>query len=160
MTLEPTSTIQEARDFVRENFAKGSTCPCCGQRVQKYRYPLFASSAYALIRLYRINKAVGGPAHISQFAEQSDENIRAPHFAELRFWGLVKPAENVPSDKKASGFWEITELGIKFVEGLATVPKYVNVFNNKFLGHEGAEVGIRQCLGNKFDYEALMKGTL
>lgn len=47
-------TIAEAKQYLNDNFENGVECPCCGQNVKKYKYNLFATSALALIDLYKL----------------------------------------------------------------------------------------------------------
>lgn len=150
-------THKEAKEHLRENFKKGCNCPTCGQRVQLYNYRLFASSAYALIRLHKLG---GEWHHIKDFAEATDTTPRASHFAELRFWGMVEPMPmNEDPKKKASGNWRITEKGRNFVRNRLNVKSRILVFNNKFVGYaENAEnITIREALGNAFNYEELFQ---
>lgn len=156
MALPEFKTHKEAKQYLRANFEKGCKCPTCGQRVQLYNYKLFASSAFALIRLSRLSDDW---QHIKDFAEATDKTPRAPHFAELRFWGMVEPMPtNEDPKKKASGFWRITPKGRLFVAGLSEVQSRILVYNNNFVGFAAnAElITIKQALGNEFNYEELM----
>ena len=151
-------TIQQAKDFLAENFDEGEDCPCCGQMVKRYKYNLFATSAMALIDLYKLEKETGVFFHhISKFAEARKGRARASHFAELRFWGLAHPMDKKTATENSSGMWRMTDLGRAFVERRTGVPKSVMVFNNKFQGLTGEIINIKQALGNKFDYEEVMK---
>lgn len=155
MNIPDFDTLDEAKAFLRDNWDKGTNCPCCGQRVQRYNYKLFASSAFALIRLYRLGE---GEHHIKQFAEATANTPRAPHFAELRFWHMVEASTNDDPTKKASGYWKITDAGKQFVEGTLRVKSRILMYNNKFVGFapNSEIISIREALGNKFDYEELM----
>lgn len=159
MSLPEFKTHQEAKQYLRANFKKGCKCPTCGQRVQLYNYKLFASSAFALIRL---SKLKGEWHHIKDFAEATATTPRAPHFAELRFWGMVEPMPlNEDPKKKSSGFWRITDKGRMFVSGMLEVQSRILVYNNNFVGFASNSelITIKQALGNQFDYEELMKTT-
>jgi len=151
-TLE---TLREAKAFLKEYWKDGVACPCCGQHVQLYNYKLFATSAHALIVLSKLGDEYH---HISKYAEAGEGRIRAPHFAELRFWGMIEKKPNNDSTKKASGFWRITDKGREFVAGEIEVPSRILIFNNKFQGYaENSEnINIRQALDNRFDYADLM----
>lgn len=154
-------TIDDAKQYLRENWKKGCNCPACGQRVQLYDYKLYATSASALVRLHRLGE---GYHHVSKYAEAGDTYPRAPHFAELRFWGLIEP---MPKDedntkKKSSGFWRITSKGTQFVLQEIKLHSRILVYNNKFQGYseKSTPITIRQAFDNEFDYEELMKGVL
>lgn len=149
--------LKDARKYLKENFDDGSDCPCCGQFVKKYRYNLFATSAVALIDLYKLTKKYGHNFyHVKEFAEARQGKARASHFAELRYWRLVIPMNSKTAITNSSGMWQITNEGIKFVRNQYYVPKCVLVFNNKFRGFEGEKIDIREALGNKFNYSELM----
>lgn len=153
-------TLAEVKIHLRKNWEKGTKCPACGQHVQVYRYKLFMTSAVALIQLYILS--IKNPTteyfHVSKFAEANTTKIRSPHFAELRFWNLVRPMDSKTGTHNASGFWKITEKGKTFVRGRESVAKYIKIYNNKFVGFEGDQVTIKDCLGNKFDYSEVMFG--
>lgn len=149
-------TIQDAKDYLRAKWEKGTPCPACGQRVQLYDYKLYATSARALIELYKLGD---GYHHVSDFAEADGDRPRAPHFAELRFWQLITAkSTNENPKKKSSGFWAISERGKAFVKGEITLPSRILIFNNKFQGFsdKSEEITIGNALGNEFDYEDLM----
>lgn len=153
-------TIDEAKKFLRANFEEGTECPCCGQRVQLYKYKMFATSALALLYLYRLDKKypAEGMFHVSKYAEAiKNEKIRSPHFAELRFWGLIYGLDHKTKEANSSGYWGITKKGREFVEDKISVPQYVRIFNNKCVRLEGSDITIKDALTNKFDYEELMK---
>jgi len=155
---KPNYTISEVKKFIRQHFDKGEglDCPCCGQFVKKYKYKLFATSARALIDLYKLTeKTKEEYHHIRKFAEARGEMGRASHFAELRFWGMVEPMDSKTAVTNASGMWKITQRGIDFVHNFTKVQKYVFVFNNKHLGFEGEYINIYDALENKFNYTEL-----
>ncbi len=150
-------TVSEAKQYLKDNYQKGTVCPCCGQHVQLYRYSMFATSARALIALYKLDQNSGRIYfHVRDFAEQGSENRRAPHFTELRFWGLVEPMANTDTDKKASGYWRITDKGRDFVEGNVYVRSHILIYNGKFRGFDGDEINIQDALNKKFSYAELM----
>lgn len=153
-------TIADAKQYLRENWNKGCNCPACGQRVQLYDYKLYATSAAALVRLYRLG---GEFHHVSKYAEAGDGYPRAPHFAELRFWGLIEamPKSEDNTKKKSSGFWKITDKGRQFVEGEIQLHSRILVYNNKFQGYSSKSepITIRKAFDNEFDYDELMKGA-
>jgi hypothetical protein len=156
-------TMDEAKISLRENWDKGIDCPCCGQRVQRYNYSLYATSALALIRLYRLtqNDRNQDWFHVNEYAEAMDGKARASHFTELRYWGLIekRPFNENPA-KKSSGFWRITSKGVLFVLGHQALRSRFFIYNNRFLGfdEDSDMITIRDALGTKFDYQTLMGG--
>lgn len=68
----------------------------------------------------------------------------------------------MPNDdpkKKASGFWRITDKGKQFADGIIKVQSRILVYNNTFQGFSDKSelIGIKEALGNKFDYSELME---
>lgn len=153
------TTLTEAKQHLREEWKKGTNCPCCGQRVQLYDYKLYSTSASALVRLFKLGQ---GYHHVSKYAEAGNGYPRAPHFAELRFWDLIAdmPKSDNDTKKKSSGFWRITSKGIQFVLKEIEVPSRILVYNNKFQGYseKSTSINIKQAFDNEFDYEELMGG--
>lgn len=149
-------TIDEAKQFLRDNLHAGAKCPCCGQQVKCYKYKLYGTAARALIDLYKLGN---GYHHVSQYAEAGAGRLRAPHFAELRFWGLIerRPLNDNPK-KRSSGYWRITKKGKLFVRGEITVNSRILVYNGKFQGFapDSVLINIKDALGNDFDYRELM----
>lgn len=143
-------TIQEAKQYLRQTFEKGSTCPCCGQGVKLYHRPIYFNQAFSLINLYKLGP---GYFHISAF---STGRTGGGDFAKLRFWGLIAEQPNTDDGKRTSGMWEITEKGINWVLGETTVQKYVDIYNQKPISFSSDQISIREALGNDFNYDELM----
>jgi hypothetical protein len=162
--MKPT-TIAEAKQYLRDNWEKGCECPACGQRVQRYDYKLFATSAYALVLLYRLDKQRPNEKwfHVSEYAEANEGKIRAPHFAELRFWNLIeKRPYNDDPKKKSSGYWCITDRGRQFAERKLKVQSRILVFNNKFQGYSDKSelIDIKEAFGNVVNYQEIMNPNI
>ena len=76
----------------------------------------------------------------------------------MAYWNLAHTRKDETKEKKTSGFWKPTKLGIDFVMNKAKIPKYVHVYNAKVVKTDETEkVSIVDCFGNKFNYEELMK---
>lgn len=146
-------TIQEAKDFLRENIEKGEDCPCCGQLVKLYKRKLTSGMARALINLYRESKQdTLEYVHISRLGR-----LNGGEFAQLKRWGLIIDKDNDdPELKRTSGFWAITGEGIDFVERRSEVPKYVFTYNMITVTNSRVSTTIEQALGTKFNYAELM----
>ena len=56
-------TIREAQNKLFEKIGEGSICPCCNQRVQRYKRPLIGVAARDLVWLYN-NTEVDEYIHI------------------------------------------------------------------------------------------------
>ena len=149
-------TIQEAKTHLRENFDKGTGCPCCGQFVKRYRRSIYGTMARMLIAFYRLKHP--GFMHVNDVIRLTGlADYRCGDWAKLVYWGLIEEkSKGKNEDKRTSGYWRITDRGKEFVEGALTVPKYIYLYNQKYMGNDGPEVHIRDCIGKKFSYEELM----
>ena len=130
---------------------EAQTCPCCDQMVKIYRRKVSGVAARDLIKFSRTS-ADGEYRHISKIQLASGGG----DFAKLQLWGLVEEELNFDTGKRTSGMWCITKKGRDFVAGNVHVPKYILIYNGKFLGFDGDQVTIEECLGNNFNYSELM----
>lgn len=148
--LNNNNTIEDAKNYLRQNFKEGVICPCCTQLVKLYSYKINSGMILVLISMYKSNKEWVHPL--------KDLKTNNGDYAKLRFWGLLQSSSDEPEeDKKSSGFWKITDKGKKFVENSITIKEKAYLFNNKCYGFTGEEINIVQALGNKFSYSELMQ---
>ncbi len=157
-------TIQEAKQFIRDNFEEGCECPACGQLVKRYSRTITSSMSYALGLIYKFFQRNPRDewVHVEDYLKDQDipSSIRAD-YSKLRYWELLKHNNEKREDgSKRSGFWKMTPKGRQFIRGEISVPKYALVFNNHFLGLEGDLINIHDTVKNKFDYGKLMGGLL
>ena len=161
-------TIAEAKQFLRENWKKGTVCPCCNQRVKLYLRKLNSGMALFLIGLYRLSKKNaylpdGKPAWFTnkEVMKEMGINTSSLDYSVLRHWELIKKKEaNEDGVKRQSGYWQLTLAGLSFVQGHFSVKEKVNVYNNKRYGFSGNLITIKQALGSKFNYTELMEEQL
>jgi hypothetical protein len=107
--------------------------------------------------LSRIAQPAPKPAHLFFHVREFDREDGRGEVSKLACWGLVREVENIDTKKRASGLWMITPFGSQFVRKQVLVPKYILLrWGTDLLGFAGPEVGILDCLGDKFDYTALM----
>lgn len=150
-TFSNTDTLGEARAWLGEQLkGKGARCPCCTQMAKVYPRPIYAAQAAALITAYQTFGRAPG--------KWSDLNLPGGDYAKLRFWGLIVDMRAVRGDGGPAGWWQITDLGEKWVRGVVTVPRFARIYDNHNLGldPESGEVSIREALGDAFNYETLM----
>lgn len=150
--MHPKNTIQHAKDWLRKRLDDGAECPVCHQHVQMYKRKLNSGMARSLIEMYKI----GGTDWVHLPTQM--KSLRSREEGKLRYWGLVEEEKDRREDGGRAGWWRVTEEGKAFVIDLSSVPKYAKVYNGKCYGLEGEPVTIRQCLGDKFNYDALMRG--
>lgn len=148
-------TLQEAKQYLRENWKEGVDCPCCTQFVKFYKRKINSGMTRNLISMYNTLPR-GEFFHVqNMFTEKKEHNGR--NWTLFKYWSIVE--ENLNDSKigaKTSGEWRITEKGILFVENKLQVPKFIKLYNNQSYGFEGEQVGIKECLGEKFSYDELM----
>jgi hypothetical protein len=151
--------LNEAKALVNKYLEDGIKCPCCGQLCKMYKRTLNAQMARALIWLVFKFEKEKRWYNINEFPL-----IQGRHgggdFAKLSFWDLIneKKKDNTDGDKRTSGFWMPSQLGISFVNQESRVPRQVYLFDNKVYGWSYDTITIRDALGNKFSYHELMAG--
>ncbi len=153
-------TLEEAKQFLRENIDKGADCPCCMRLVKRYKYSLNSGSCRSLIILYRANKQSDGDwVHIQKYFASFGLNANGMNYILLKWWGLIEQQlKNDDKTKRASGYWRITDKGKLFVECGISLPKYVLIYDNRIFGKSKHLVDIKEVVNKKFDYEELMRG--
>ena len=152
-------TLEEARTYLRKNLDSGAQCPCCRQFAKMYRRTITSSMAYTLILVKReFDNGVGSNPVTWVHVKNLLSNLQIPasmkdggDFAKLEYWGLIEPH---PED---AGMYRLTPDGDMFVHNRHSVKKYVKIYDGKAWGFDGDYVNIKDCLKNKFDYDALME---
>ena len=149
-------TIKEAKQFLTERYEEGVTCPCCKQHVKLYKRKLYSTQMHSLIRLVRFDQRVPGYYHITKISATG----HGGDFSKLEPFGLVVQQVNEDTKKKTSGMWRPTKTGIDFVYGRVKLPAFAKIYNGKVREFATEMVDIRQALGEKFDYNELMNGSI
>lgn len=135
----------------------GTRCPCCERFIKLYRRPLNASMARYLI--FMVKKS--GPTNIWLHVETDFRDVSIPSrgdYAKLRYWGLIEPKPG-KSDRggRTNGYWRLTDKGRAFVNDEIAVPAKIHLLNNKVVGWSDDTITIKEALGEKFDYDELMR---
>lgn len=152
-TTTPTAgtPLAEVQDWIRQRLDDGVRCVACDQFAKVYPRNIYATLAKHLIAMWQ----KGGPER--RFLSLSkDLNQGGGDMGKMRYWGLVEEEKTVFPDTGEQGYWRLTDLGVKFVRGEITLPKYAYVYDGVCLRLDGPQVSIREALGKKFDYAALM----
>ncbi len=163
MAWDSTTTIEQAKMWLRAHTGKGGQCPCCHQRVQFYRRTLTTSMAYALIVIDTHFRTSPEWLHVPQYLTEvgADEAARGGDYAKLKDWGFIEPQPGKRADDSSrTGFWRITESGKAFVRGEIRAPKIIEMYNQRPTGRSVSDetVSIQEALGTRFDYTKLMAG--
>lgn len=149
--MNPNTPLGRAKEWLRERVDDGEYCPLCTQYAKVYRRKINSTMARALIALWRHDArpefthgpSLPGDTHeLSQFA----------------WWGLIEEEKVKRPDGGRAGFWRLTNEGEAFVRGQMTVQKYARIYDGRCLGLDGDPVSIQDALGNKFNYDDLMRG--
>lgn len=139
----------------RLNAGESLDCPCCKRHAMIYTRKIHTSIALQLINLYRLGGHVAY-IHTSKLIAPGSSGIG--DFSKAKYWGLIEPKENTDDDKKSSGYWRLTSIGIAFVRGKQSVAGAALVFDDKVIGFTDDPTDIRAALGHKFSYDELMNG--
>lgn len=154
------NTLEEAKEFLKQNWEYGTTCPCCNQHVKLYRRKLNSAMAYGLIILTqnRNNVDTSDWFHLENYLKPIEvaSTLRGD-MPKLRHWGLIeaKKARRDDGDKR-NGYYRVTQRGRDFVEGKLSVQQKVKLYNKDFYGYEGDYITIKDALGSHFNYSELM----
>ena len=164
MSTPTFNTLQEAKDYLKANWEKGTDCPCCGQFVKLYKRRLNAGACRALIFMYRlerdrqVDEEWDGWIHVQQdFAKYFRVNANSMDYSQAQWWELIESKPNVDDPtKKDSGYWKLTPRGKLFVQNKLEVMSHAYLYNNKRLGFTGNKITVETGLGKKFNYQELM----
>lgn len=153
VTVKDVTTLSEAKQFLSANWETGADCPCCGQLVKLYKIPFRAGMAKVLIDIYTIMQKENKTwVHVIDEVKPVNGD-----YAKLRFWGLLADKGDEPAgDKKASGYWSVTALGAEFINGQASIPSKVHIYNNEKWGQATEFVTIEQALGTPFSWKSIV----
>jgi hypothetical protein len=149
--------LREVRAEVEEHRSEGTTCPACGQYAKVYHRKINAMTARILIAMYR--KAGDQWVWLPGLPDGKHGDT-----AKARYWGLIEqPDEPLTRDDGSArvGWWRLTELGVAWVRGEASVPSYALVYNGELLTLDDTRgtTSVMDALGRRFDYTALMADT-
>lgn len=152
--------FQEAKDKFRTAIMKmvgldtgePVKCPMCDTYHKVYKRNVTSTMARELIAFYRVNR--------NRFGHITGINSRGGDFAKLRLWGLIEQAPDsyaMPIGGKSNSYWRVTAYGYNFINGHTSIKKYKHVLNGTVVGDSGDHLTIHDCLGNRFNYDELMR---
>jgi len=156
-------TIREARDAWDATISdKGGDCPCCDRWGKVYRYKISEADAKALLWMCSHtdidNTWIDMPRQAPRWV------VATNSFTKLKWWGAIQRHPAVSSsedgrDKKFTGMWRVTDLGLLFGERLTQLPKYAYVYNDRLKSLSDETCFISDCFKEHFDYEEIMQAT-
>lgn len=150
-------TLDDARSHMMTKIEDGVDCPCCGRLVKLYKRKLHTEMALFLLKLVKLHairstwlkttEILQGQTHL--VAGGTDGGF-------LEHWGLIFRLRGTNKAGGKAGVYKPTLAGIQFVEGKTSVPSHVHMLCGECIGFSSTQVTIRDCLGDKFDYDELM----
>ncbi|MDP6933906.1 MAG: hypothetical protein QGG40_13360 [Myxococcota bacterium] len=148
--------IYDTREWVMANLDDGVVCPCCDQYAKTYRRKLNEAMARLLIWLVRSYMADPRFYNIHEFPLIQGRR-GGGDFAKLIHWGVVIQKPNEGTEKRTSGMWKPTGVGIDFVNRpWSRIPSHVYLYNGEEMGFSDSTTNIREALGKRFSYAELM----
>lgn len=149
-------SFNQAKEWLRDQFKTGKAvkCPCCDQTVKRYKRKLNSGMAITLIRIYKHHNR--SQVYVKEFLRKN----KMPNnhdWTLLKHWGLLEEVANTNPEKKNSGVWKITDLGIHFIANRTLVPSHLYFYNSEKIGKTNTTTSIIKALGNKFNYQELMR---
>jgi hypothetical protein len=156
--FDASMTLGQASTMLRGRMDKGAPCPCCGQFAKIYRRKINSGMAYGMVLFF---KKFGWDQQWVHVPRETSLSRLGGDWAKLALWGLIEERGEVREDGgKHAGWWRITEAGVAWVSGRIRVPRFVNLYNGEVLGVDGDQVSIKDAIGDRFNYDELMKGVV
>jgi len=151
-------TLQEGKEYLRNNFEKGTECPCCGQYVRLYKYAFHSGMSRCLILINQAtspHKNPDGWIHVEDYFVSIGVKMKGYH-GKLKYYDMIEQLPNDDTSKAKSGIWRITQKGKDFVNNKILVPKRVHLYNDRVDGWSDEQIDIVTSLGKHFNYNELM----
>ncbi len=146
--------------------ARPETCPTCGHRIKVGVKTFEGFMAHLFIVAVKLSK----DAEVEWRADRADAKSRvkkaflrdvvfskdvrdagyATRYArlgDLKYWGLLRQ----DPEHWHQGIYQLTDLAMDFLSGLATVPKRLKVTGGKVLEVSEEQIDLRSALGGKWN---------
>jgi len=143
-------SVAELRRMVRAGRVtkSGVVCHGCERLAKDWGRTIHKTKAKALLDYYRWDRRHPGEyMHVKESASHEA--------SELKFWGVLEEERKVRDDGGRAGYWRITDLGRRYVEGEITLPKYAVIYKHTVLRMDGPDLTFAQCLQVPFDLQEL-----
>jgi hypothetical protein len=135
------------KDYLKVLQGKGGNCPCCDRTGKYNAFSITKKNAQALIWIY-----YNGDEHgwVNTANNAPRDFMRAKTFSNMRYWGLIEPYPNDDKEKRGSGYWRITNKGIKYLKGEMPLPYKAYIYNRTLMGYGEKEVFFTECFKEYF----------
>jgi hypothetical protein len=156
--MEGSWVLDEVREWIAQNVAKGVECPACYRFAKVYRRKINSGMVRAAVWFYR-NAAQGEWVNIGALSEKDRLDLHHWEYSKLRYWGLLEETKS-DQPKNSATYWRLTPAGRAFVEGGAAVQKYAYVYDGEVAPWPSTEpvelITIDEAVTDHFDLEELM----
>ena len=138
----------------------GAICPVCDRLGKVYARRFGYPMARSLVWLY-VKTNAGNWCHVP--SEGDRYVLRTNQWGHLVKFGVIEamPPEDM-NEKRHSGYYRITEYGVRVVESRSKIPEYIFTYNDERLDAKGdiREITIYQGLGSHgFNFEEIMQAA-
>lgn len=148
-TLHETSTLAEAKAWLRARVRTGAKCPVCNQKAKVYLRRLHSTLARALITLWQHGGAMDYQ-HAPSLPGDTHE------ISQLKWWGLIEEKPKRRDDGGHAGWYRLTAKGLAFLNDRVQVTSHAVIYDGECMGFKGDRVDLQDCLGTNFDLRELM----
>jgi hypothetical protein len=154
MQLVPESTSERQTFWQKLRAGLELKCPCCGRYSKVYRRQIHKT---LVILMYKMDMSVKDEDGYTDMPKLLQSFRAGRDFCILKYWNLIeqKPLQN--NKTRTSGFWRITDQGIKFLNGESPVAKYADVFDDTVISYSFDKLLVGGIVGTNFDYKTLME---
>jgi len=144
-------SIAEAKQYLRNNYKKGTVCPCCNKYVKAYKRKLNSGIARSLIIMYKLEAFWFDNKYIHVQNEFAKLKLRATtmDYAYAEKWELIVDGDEI-------GTWTLTKKGVDFVANKIVLPDHCLVYNGNVYSWSNNLINIEHALTESFDYQKLM----
>lgn len=149
------STVEEAKNWLRDRLTEGDRCPVCKQHCKIYRRKITSSMVTTAAK---VRRAQDGPNSNDGYVYLPDIFQHSRDFATMAYFGLAGQAPGKRIDGGRPGWWRITEDGMEFLRGNKKVHKYALIYNGARIGYDGEEISVRE-IAPEFRFDELMAGV-
>lgn len=125
---------------------KNNRCPHCGANMKMYWHTLTPSLVKTLIKIY-IKISNKGVNQVHPHDEMDLTTSEHMNMTKLRFHGMIAKCRDDAGIRR--GYWLITKRGARFLRGEIAVPKKVQTFRNRVVGHSENLVDLVDVLGSE-----------
>lgn len=126
-------------------------CEHCGAKLKKYIYPILPVQVSALQKFYNtVLEKNENCVHLQVDMDGTDNELgrsERSNWTMLRFHGLVAKYRQ-DDGSQLRGYWLLTKRGAEFLKGELSIPRSVEVYRNKVVGHSEDVVNVNEVLGS------------